>query len=160
MRHYEIGSVDNKDNLWSVRFYKGKYIKRCATFEEAIEKAKEELKRFVDFANEGASFRVATDDGTYYHLLDVEEEGYEEFDLTIQEYFQTHFFYKKDSDDNELRFSKVEIKRSAEQQAWHEAEVVKATNIRTMPQKVLDAKAKELIDEMEAFIASYVKTLK
>ena len=159
MRHYEIGKIEYYDNFWTVRFYDDKLFKKCINFEEALEKANEELKSFVDFANEGAAFRVESDEGIYFHLLDIEEEGYEEYDLTMIEFFETHFFYMNEEDKKQLKKSKSSVVRNEEQQKWFDEELEKIKFVKTMPEKAIAKRTKELNDEMSNFVKEYIKTL-
>ena len=156
MRHYEIGKLELKNDKWLLSFFNNKLTKTFSDFNKAYSFANTELKNFIDFANEGAVYRIINNGKIIFHQNDIEEEGYEEYETTYDEYFYTHFFYANDEDLKLIGKVNGSVTRNIKQEKWYQEEVQKSNLIRKFPKQKIDQKTEEIILEMSSKVKKYI----
>lgn len=157
MRHYEIGKLELSNSKWYLSFFKNKLKKTFSNYEDAYYFANKELKKFVDYANEGATYRIIQNGKIIFHQNDIEKNGYEEYNVTYDEYFYTHFFYASQEDKALIGKVNGEVTRNAQQENWYQEEVEKSNLIKKYSKDQIEKKAQEIILEMTDKLNEYIK---
>ena len=156
MRHYEIGTLELKDNKWYLSFFNQKLIKIFLNFHKASNFANIELKKFIDFAGEGAVYRIIENGKIIFHQNDIEEDGYEEYQVTFDEYFYTHFFYATDDDKKMLGKVNGHVIRTHQQEKWYQEEVENSNHIRKFSQEKINKITQKITNEMSNQVNEYI----